>query len=84
MARAQEIAKLALSLAEEFMLGARQQIVDLADGDMPALFEASRIIRERAAEGGQLVSRSSEHFAFALVTAAYDRMREEHQPPAVS
>jgi hypothetical protein len=78
----EEIADRALALAEEFLEKSRKEIVALAASDSGALYEASQIVRERAA-GVPPSARSAEHLAFSLITAAHEhlRVRPGGEPP---
>jgi hypothetical protein len=76
MADAAKIAERALNVAAAFLKDARREIVDLADGDLEALFQASQIVRDTAS-GGRASEHSGEHLAFSLITAAYQELRPD-------
>ncbi len=70
MARSQELADLALELAQECLRTNRDKIARLAAGDREALLRASDIVRG-ARSAHPEIERSAEHIAFSLLTAAF-------------
>jgi hypothetical protein len=73
MAEPSDIARRALTLANSFLEDATKEIVNISDGDLNALFEASQILRQQSV--GQISAHSAEHLAFSLITAAHSELR---------
>jgi hypothetical protein len=75
MASATEIADRAMALAEAFLAGSRDEIARMAaGGDGSLLYDASQLVRKRAA-GADAVP-GAEHLAFSLITAAHETLRK--------
>jgi hypothetical protein len=79
MADPTAIAERALQLANDFLEGESRTIAGMAQGDMPVLLDAARIVRQQA-ETQAKAALGVEHLAFNLITAAYDALREEANP----
>ncbi len=70
VASAQELAADALAVANAFLEEQRDRLLERTEGDIHLLVEAARILRDEAG-GGSSLEHSSEHLAFALLTAAF-------------
>jgi hypothetical protein len=75
MSSAAEIADRAMALAEGFLAGSRDEIVRMAAGERNVLYEASQLVRKRAA--GEPSVPGVEHLAFSLITAAHEIVRKQ-------
>jgi hypothetical protein len=69
-----KIAQEAMRLATSFLDEATSAVLDQAEGDLQALFDASQIVKDHAK--GPASSHSAEHLAFSLITAAYVTAKE--------
>ncbi len=71
------IAEEAPDLAAEYFDVNSKKLADEARGNPEALRDAARIVKERTPERRTWLS--AEHLAFALITIAYDLLRQEGQ-----
>ncbi|HEY6115051.1 MAG TPA: hypothetical protein VI172_03750 [Candidatus Dormibacteraeota bacterium] len=69
------IAREALDLAARHIVTGRRKLAQMAAGDRDALRHAARIIKEETPERQTWLS--TEHFAYVLVAAAYESLRED-------
>jgi hypothetical protein len=69
------IAREAFDLAFRHLDTGKKRLVQMAGGDQDALRDAARIIKEETPERQTWLS--TEHFAYILVAAAYESLRED-------
>jgi len=69
------IAREALDLATRHLDAGKKKLAQMAGGDRDALRDAARIIKEETPERQTWLS--TEHFAYVLVAAAYESLRED-------
>jgi hypothetical protein len=70
MATGQQLADTALTHARRCLAECLGNLIQLATGDTEALLAAAHIVRATNAEAPE-ATRSAEHIAFALLTAAF-------------
>lgn len=83
MADAKAIADEAMRLARQFLDDARSRIVELSEGDLNALYDASQIVRTEAVTPAGS-PHAIEHLAFSLITAAHLATKESGSDRPVS
>lgn len=72
---ASQIAHRALELAHGFLTQSEAELLDMAEGDPNALFDASQMVRKQAS-AGKASEHSAEHLAFSLITSAHEALRK--------
>jgi hypothetical protein len=69
------IAREAVDLATRHLVMGKKKLAQMADGDRDALREAARIIKDETPPRQTWLS--TEHFAYVLIAAAYESLRED-------
>ncbi len=80
MASAPELAETALALARQCLDAHRDTLLRLADGDADLLRLAAEQVRARHA-GLPETTRTTEHLAFSLLTAAFVALTQQRATP---
>ena len=77
---AEKVADRAIELAKAFLDTNSKELAQLSGGSMDVLRDAARTVHDRQSHVQHSAALSAEHLAFTAITAAYESLRQQHNP----